>query len=155
MPEITSPKLDLILASGIIVLLVLLIYSYRKQNLAEKDTSARLGVKELIEKVKSELVATEKKRIESNEAPLFLLKDFELEINFVVKEGTTQKGDVDFKVVTVGGTSDYTTEQTQKIKLVMTAVPPQPEKALPTDSTDKILTEPPPPEIKRGRSKTK
>jgi K+ transporter len=156
MLNISPPKLDVIFAVGIIVLLIFMIYNNRKSTLVETDNSTRLGVQELIEKVKSELIATEKKRVEANEAPLFMLQDFELEINFVVKENTTQKGDFDFKVITVGSAADYGSEKTQTIKLRMTAAQPQHQETPALDAPDKILTEPPSENVyKERRGKTK
>jgi hypothetical protein len=148
MLSMSPPKLDILFAVGIIVLLIFMIYNNRKSTLTATDNATRLGVQELIERVKSELVATERKRVEANEAPLFILQDFELEINFVVKENSTQKGDFDFKVVTVGSAADYGSENTQKVKLRMTAVQPQQHETPPSDSTDEVLTESPPEEIR-------
>lgn len=151
MLNISPPRLDLIFAIGIIALLASMIYNNRKSTLAVPDNPGRLGVQELIEKVKSELVGTEKKRVEANESPLFMLQDFELEINFVVKENTAQKGDFDFKVVTVGGAADYGYEKTQRIKLRMSVVQPQQQETPALDAPDKILTEPPPENVDKKK----
>ena len=76
---------------------------------------------DLIEQVKSDLESIDEKRIDKNEAPLFSVETFDLEINFVVRE--SQSGEVrgEYEVVTVGGRSEFSAEKIQKIVLHLKA----------------------------------
>lgn len=143
MLDIFTVKSDTIIVIVIILLLGFLLYNHRKSGLSSNNDDTRLGVKELIEKVRGELIELDRKRIEANEAHLFELKDFELEVNFVVKESNTQKGAFDFKVVTVGGEAGFSSEQTQKIVLRMTAIKEMELQAEPTNEGGKISETPP------------
>lgn len=118
-----------------------------------KKEPAALGVQDLIEKVKEELIKTEEKRINAKQAPLFELKDFELEINFVITASEKEAGSFEFKAVTLNSETETTTEKTQKIILRMSAVQPQiqQEKASPSPLNVKestIISQPPPKEDK-------
>lgn len=126
---IPSSKLDIIIVLGIIFLLVVMLYNNRKSISIFNKDSAELGVQDLIEKVKDELIKTEQKRIKDGRDPLFELKDFELEINFVVTNRNKESGGFDFKVVTLEGERDISSERIQKVKLRMAAIPPQEHQA--------------------------
>jgi hypothetical protein len=159
MPDISQPKLDIIIAVGIIFLLLVMLYNHRRVASASAKDSAELGVQDLIEKVKSELIKTEQSRVDAGQAPLFELKDFELEISFVVKTSDKESGKAEFEVVTVGGETEFSSEKIQKIKLHMTAVQPQLRQAAsstapPAVEDSAIISDPPPEERKRnGRRK--
>ena len=159
MPDISQPKLDIIIAVGIIFLLVVMLYNHRRAASTSAKDSAELGVQDLIEKVKSELIKTEQKRIDAEQAPLFELKDFELEVSFVVKTSNKESGKAEFEVVTVGGETEFSSEKIQKIKLHMTAVQPQLRQAAssmapPQVEDSAIISDPPPEERERhGRRK--
>lgn len=153
MPDISTSKLDFILTIGIIVLLAVMIYNHRRAIPTSKKDSVDLGVQDLIEKVKTELAKTEESRISKGQIPLLELKDFDLEINFVVTESYKGSGTFGFKVVTLGGQTDVSSEKIQKIKLHMTVAQPHvhEEKAstssIEVDDSTIILT--PPKERKR------
>ncbi len=121
----TLSKFDI--AAGIIILILLAIsvYNHRKDGSPDAGKAEGLGVKELIEEVKSELVKSEQSRMAANQASLFELKDFDLEIKFVVNERRTESGKIEYQVVTVGGETTFSSERVQTIKLHMTAVPPK------------------------------
>ena len=78
-----------------------------------------LEVKTLIRKVKEELQAAELERVNQKELPLLQLQDFEMEINFVVRNA----GGVRAEVVGIGSNIDLATERVQKLKLRWTALP--------------------------------
>ncbi|HKQ07724.1 MAG TPA: trypco2 family protein [Blastocatellia bacterium] len=125
MLDISQSKLDLIITIAIIFLLIVMLYNHRRSSSTAKVDSAELGVKDLIEKVKSELIEMEQNREREGKAALFELKDFDLEINFVVKAVNKESGQAEFKVITVGGETESDSEKAQKIKLHMTVVQPQ------------------------------
>lgn len=78
-----------------------------------------LEIKDLIEQVRSELVATEVAMRKRNELPLFKLKDFEMEINYVIRSGSVVKTEV----VGVGTDLSLDKERVQKLTLRWAACP--------------------------------
>lgn len=72
-----------------------------------------LGVQELVQQVKKELMAAEKDMHEKNEAALFALEGMEMEINFIVRAG----GDAKLEVVGIDGGFETSAEKIQKLKL--------------------------------------
>lgn len=142
-------KFDLIAAAIILLLIALMIYNHRKAISPHATQSEGLGVKDLIEKVKAELIETEQNQIKSNQAALFEIKDFDLEINFVVSTRHTGTGKLEYNVVTVGGETEVSSERIQKINLHMTAIPPKAiEKPMSQSSvsapTKPVVINPPP-----------
>jgi hypothetical protein len=155
MLNISSSKLDILLITGVIILLLGLLYNHRRTITISRKQPAALGVQELIEKVKEELIKTEEKRISAQQAPLFELKDFELEINYVITASEKESGGFEIKAVTLNSETETTTEKTQKIILRMSAIKPQikEEKASPRplDVNEDIIISQPPPPSKRGK----
>jgi hypothetical protein len=98
----------------------------------DKDTSG-LGIKDLIRKVKAELVDADHERIANNEDALFKLKDFEMEISYVVSKRYTAKGKFEYSLVTVEGEKETGTERVQKLHLHWDAVPEKSGSALPEE----------------------
>lgn len=90
------------------------------QKLTGLDSTATLGIKELINQVKVELIAAEREMRERKEASLFDLKELEMEIHFVVRSGAEAK----VEVVGIGGGFEATDEKTQKLRLTWVATPP-------------------------------
>jgi hypothetical protein len=103
----------------ILVLLSLLLYKHWKGQPTPTSPSANqeLEISRLIETVKQELEAADQKREAKKEAPLFRVENFNLEIQFVVKQSKSGNAGVNFEVVTVGGQTDFSREQVQKITL--------------------------------------
>lgn len=87
-----------------------------------------LGIKCLVESVKAELVAAENSYRQKNEAPLFELKDFEMEINYLVRNS----GGIKAEVIGVGTNLDSGSERVQKLRLTWTAIPNRQELIPPT-----------------------
>jgi hypothetical protein len=85
------------------------------------ETRPRVEVKDLIREVKAELVAADQEMLKKGEAALFQLKDFEMEIQFVVR----RSGDLHAEVVGVGGGAGASSESVQKLKLHWDALPPK------------------------------
>ncbi|KPK91870.1 MAG: hypothetical protein AMJ94_06240 [Deltaproteobacteria bacterium SM23_61] len=125
MRYLNQVSVDIILGAIILLLLIAMVLNHRlKADSGKTDrASGGLGVKELIQKVKSELIATEIERRSSNEAALFEIKDFDLEIKFTVNTSRTVSGKIDYKVVVVGGDKKLSSEEVQTIKLHMVTLP--------------------------------
>ena len=121
----TITKFDLLAAVIIISLIVIIMYQHLFKEKIITKKSANLGVKELIEQVRNELLSIEKNKIDGVNVNIFQLKDFDLEVKFVVNEKESISGQVEFEMVTVGGESTITNEKVQTIKLHMTTIPPQ------------------------------
>lgn len=108
-----------------------------------------LEVKDLIRKVKEELYAAEVEMHERKELPLFELKEFEMEVNFVVRTA----GEVRAEVVGVGSNVELGTEKIQKLKLRWAPVPPQRHNVAPGTVTSKpdVVIDAPASDPKGGR----
>ena len=89
------------------------------------DAPNRLGIDALVTQVRSELENLEIERQSGNTQPLFEMKDFDLEISFVVKQSAKTKGELETEVVTVGGETEHSKEAAQKVTLHMGVMPSQ------------------------------
>jgi hypothetical protein len=108
----------------------------------------RLGVTEFIRQVKSELNRAEDERIKNQEEAGFRLKDFDLEISFVVKVSSAQNGKVEYQLVTVDNQLRSDSERIQKLTLHMVTVEPS---VAPSDENggQKVITVDPIPAPRR------
>jgi len=104
----------------------LLISSYKERLEPGEYRKEALGVGELITQVKSELAQMEQDRRKKGDAALFEVKDFDLEISFVVHKHVSAKGEVSYHLVTVGGEVQSAFERAQKVTLHLTTLPPAP-----------------------------
>lgn len=125
---LTPIKTDLLLVTAIALLLLLLLYNHFRLDRRQRETArvVDLDIAELIVGVKNELLKAQQHRVQENELPLFEVKDFDLEINFVVRSQSNVTGQLDAKVITVGGEDEYSSEKVHKISLHLTAVSPVP-----------------------------
>jgi hypothetical protein len=98
----------------------------------------RLDVRCLVEAVKEELAAAEDAQRGANKAALFQLKDFEMEINYVVRNS----GGISAEVVGVGTNLDAGSERVQKLLLRWDAIPNREENIPPSLSIDQWNAEP-------------
>lgn len=119
-------RLDFVLA---IIVVVLVPYAFRYFNPLKVDTagytnSDKLEIQELITKVEHELAQTEEARIKRGDAPVFYLRDFDLEVSFVVRASSGQSGSARFEVLTVDNNIQTGLERVQKLTLHMTTTPP-------------------------------
>jgi hypothetical protein len=113
-------KLDEILILGVIVLLsALLIYKHWFGGSTAQPVEPQLNIDNLISKVREELAATDLKLRQANQANMFQLDEFVLELNFVVRNGTNANAGVKTELIAVGAGEEYAKEQVQKITLKM------------------------------------
>ena len=71
-------------------------------------------------------------RQEKNKDSLFYLKDFDLELSFVVKQSAKNKAELKYEVVTLGTESEKAREKTLKITLHMQMLPATPIRVEPS-----------------------
>lgn len=122
MLNITSLKVDEVLLIIIIALLIfLLVHKHWTSRPSDSNQPEELGISSFVEKVRTELYQAEEKRLKTNEAALFKLDKFDLEINFVVKSSLTANGSITHELVTVSGQTETSSEKVQKITLHMIA----------------------------------
>ena len=113
-------KLDEILILGAIALLAaIFVYKHWLSPTKGPVQEQQLNIDNLIGKVREELARTDMKLREANEANMFQLDEFVLELNFVVKSGTTGNAGVKTELIAVGAGQEYSEEQVQKITLKM------------------------------------
>ena len=143
---------SILLAALSVVLILLLphVSYYLKFRLHDDPDNKNLGINDLIRKVRMELYESELQRTQNREQKLFEVKDFDLEISFIVQERFTQQGKAEFQLVAVDSASEVSSERMHKIRLHMAAIPPQPISAkasgseiLPTSNMTDHDPEPP------------
>jgi hypothetical protein len=105
-------------------------------NPSHEAESTPLGIDVLAEKVRFELEKLETWRQSNGKAALFELKDFDLEVSFVVKKSKKVKGDLEAEVITVGGEAEHSKEATQKVVLHMGVIPAETVKIAPASHID-------------------
>jgi hypothetical protein len=94
---------------------------------ASVDTSGpQLGVTTLILHLRDELELLEQQRLKSGKESTFRIKDFDLEVNFVVKVKGNQKNGLNYEIVTAGTGHEFSRERSDKITLHMEILPPEP-----------------------------
>ena len=108
-----------------------------------------LGIKQLVADVKSELYQLETERIEKKEAPLFAIKQFDLEISFVARANSRQKGVVEYQILTADSEVQTGAEKIQKLTLHMetigdTRIPSQLTTFGQPDGSEQVINPPPP-----------
>lgn len=126
----------------------MLIYWIQTQRVIEKpQENSGLGIEQVLTQVKSELNAASAK--EKDNAPMFDVKSFDLELNFIVRKGESGSADVKTEVVSIGGRTESSSETVQKIKLHMEPVVTDKRETgkpsgIPSGSKPIPLTSPPP-----------
>jgi hypothetical protein len=126
--QLWTAKVEISLGKLLIVILLLtsvLFFPWHLLNKKEILHNGKngLGVYDLIRGVKNELAKADSARVFNNEAPLFKLKDLEMEISFVVREQKTISGETKFELITVEATNESENLNTQKLKLHWDAIP--------------------------------
>jgi len=141
----------------IIVILMPYILTYLTRGHPALDLPSgkkTLGIKQLVSDVKAELYQLEVERIEKKEAPLFAIKQFDLEISFVARASSQQKGVIEYQVVTAESEIQTGIEKVQKLTLHMetigeSRIPSKLTAFGPPDSSEQIIN--PPPHKKGGK----
>ena len=113
---------EIIISIVILILVFLLVYKYLKREPPEVDQA--LNIDKLIQQVKLDLEKVDEERIKQQKAALFKVDDFDLELNFVVKQTTSSEASAKpvYELVTIGGKTEVSAEKIQKIKLHMKAI---------------------------------
>ena len=111
--------------------------SYRQ----DKDSTG-LEIGSLIRKVKAELVKADMERVNNNESALFKLKDFQMEISFTVRSVNKGGAKMDYKFVTVEGSSETGNEKVQKLTLHWDAIPETIDTLWNKNDTGEIIVKP-------------
>lgn len=121
--ELLKKRIPITFFVGLVVVILMpyiLKYLTRGNIVLEPPPDNRvLGIKKLVSDVKSELYELEKDRIEKQEASLFEVTGFDLEISFVAKAGSQQKSGVEYQIVTADSEIQYGIEKIQKLTLHM------------------------------------
>jgi Trypsin-co-occurring domain 2 len=94
-----------------------------------KNEHQELGIADVIEGVRNELIESERRRGGSD--PLFIAKQFELELNFTVEREGGADGKISFNVLgvggSVGGSGKVSSGEVQKLKLTFDTIPYAPK----------------------------
>lgn len=80
-----------------------------------------LLLREMIARVREELLQAESDRKEVTEKEFFRVHSVTLEVNFVVSESTEGGGGIDFKVLSASGKKTYQEQQVHKVSVALTS----------------------------------
>ena len=122
--RVMTVRVPVVAVVALSVLAILVLYSNQLTNVREfgRDQPSGLGIKELIQNVKLELQETERQAREQNQSALFLLKDFDLEVKFVLQARSKGTAGVDYELVAIGSEMELGTERIHTIRLHMEAI---------------------------------
>lgn len=81
------------------------------------EGTKKLGIADLIERVRSELVDSETKMREKYENPLFSLKELDLEVNVIIQTSTEKAGFFEIFVAALGLKEEYSESDIHKVRL--------------------------------------
>lgn len=99
-----------------------------------------LLLKELIAKVQSDLIQSQREREERGDQAIFEVADLTLEVHFVLQRSGETSGGMDLKILTVGGKSQYQRQQVHKVTLRLVGVPFGASEGLSAFSDDSLPT---------------
>lgn len=127
-----------ILLCGCALLIFLVARSYTRSHYQPRippfPSAESLGIKDVITKVQDELRESEKERTGSNKSSLFQVKDFELEIKFVINTKTSDNQQANLELITLDTKAEYSQEKVHQIKLRMVVPEPKPIVLVPSAS---------------------
>jgi hypothetical protein len=136
------------LAVSVIFLIINSILSHRA--ITSQVSGTDIGVVEVVRKLRSELGQLEAQRQASGDAAIFRVKDIDVELGFVIKADQSNKGEIHFEAVTVGGDQSTSLARSDKITLHMEIAPPTWNLVTPTQlSVDQNTKELPEVPLKR------
>jgi hypothetical protein len=146
------PAAFLITLVLIVLIPYLLKYLGRGAPVLESPTASKaLGVKEFIADLKSELSQLEEERNQKNEAAVFDIVTFDLEISFMVRASSQQKAGVEYQIVTADSEIQNGIEKIQKLTVHMKPIGNQKIPDLKTgppsednSATESVIDRPPP-----------
>lgn len=111
-----------------------------KPSFANDDI--KLGIADLIFAIRTELVEAEKKLRDAGHSPLFVTRELELDIGFVVEKTGTAGTKFDIRVLSVGGEGTYSSENTQRVRLLFKTLVPELKPVEPSKFQDVLSTKP-------------
>lgn len=117
----------LILCCLLVILLTILVsrIGFHKGSEHRLETDARLGIPEFVDKVRTELIEIQARRLDRKQDAVFHVDSFDLEISFVAKVANKAEGGVKLEVVTAGASDESSRESTHKVTLHLSAISPQ------------------------------
>lgn len=96
------------------------------------DKRTTLGLQELVQSLKGELEQMESKRLSQQQGALFRIKDFDLELSFVLKRSEKDSSKLEYEILTAEMERELGAEQTHKITLHMEVAPATVVQTLPS-----------------------
>jgi|GEM_PF-6442520 len=119
--------------------------TYHRADFQSATNIENLGIKEVIAKVQDELTQSEMERKKSKKDSLFQVKDFDLEIKFVITTKSSDNQQSSLQLITLDTKAEYSQEKVHQIKLHMIVpepkaivVPPSPSIAVPPGKIENL-----------------
>lgn len=118
-------RFDMFLLIVATCLLALVLLRSLRSEAKVNDSKNRqgLGISRLVREVRSELEALDRERMAQGADALFLVDEFELELNFVATKSAKTQAGAEFEVVTVGAEQQFGQEEIQKLTLKFKPAP--------------------------------
>lgn len=85
----------------------------------------KLGIADLISAIRTELADAEKRLRDAGHNPLFVTRELELDIGFVVEKSGTAGAKFDIRVLSAGGEGTYSSANTQRVRLLFKTLVPE------------------------------
>jgi phosphoglycerol transferase MdoB-like AlkP superfamily enzyme len=120
--DFVRKKVSVLLLALVLLLLVPYLLKYlssQKPALVMPASRQTLSINELLTDLKTELGQRETEREEKNEAAVFDILSFDLEISFMVRANSAQRSGVEYQVVTADSQIQQGMEKIQKLTLHM------------------------------------
>jgi len=114
---------SLLLITAIGLLIYLLITRLNINRAETTNENKQLKIYDLVRSVKGQLENLNDTMHAKNEAALFVVKSFDLELNFVVRRSIDKNLGFESQVLTLGQSNQASNEQVQKITLHMEVMP--------------------------------
>jgi hypothetical protein len=122
----TLPVWQVVIVAIVVVAGTWFIIMFRQQSAAiQQHENSDLGVEDLVNRLRGELEQMEEDRLSSGKPALFQVRNFDLELDFVIKSSQKQHGKIEYEVVTAEMEREFGNERTHKLTLHMELIPAQ------------------------------
>ena len=121
------PMWQELLLLGILAMASFLLTRFPKESFSGTDGLVRIQLEQFIREVRAEMEQMEVNRMNEGRDAVFYASDFDLEVNFVLKQQQKGSAKLEYDVVTAEVSREIGHESTHKIVLHMKMQPPRRE----------------------------
>jgi NTP-dependent ternary system trypsin peptidase co-occuring protein len=114
------------------------VLSFAVGAVATKLSDGRIGIPELVERVRAEMIESERRRTAVGASPLFVAKSVDLEIAFGVKRESEGASKFTLEVIELDAREQVSSETVQKMTLHLDVAQPQDVVIPPSNAGDSL-----------------